>query len=131
MTQKININDRNAHCEKCGNLISDITQFKFIKEGDKGANFFEEHCFCKNCQESFILHYDLFDESGHIYGRVFAEDINDDSYSWQDGLTDEQKKAISDHLRICPKCVDQLSHEMLVDAWLKSFLVELRQKSTT
>ena len=126
--QKININDRKAKCESCGSSLSDVTKFMFVKKEASEPTYFEEQYMCKSCHAAFIMHYDLFDKNGHVLSRVFVEDINDESYNWQDVLTDEQRKAISEHLNSCPKCLDKLSQEMLTDAWLKSYVTELREK---
>jgi hypothetical protein len=117
--QIININDNDATCKQCGTNIVDIANFIFSGE-------VEEHCKCNHCHTNFLLHYDIFDPSGHIDSKIFTEDINNANYNWQDSLTEDQKKVVSDHLAGCPECLDRLSQEMLTDAWLKSFIKALR-----
>ena len=125
--QIININQESAPCQQCGSNLIDITNFSYDGQTVSTASIREELCRCKKCGTLFTLHYDLFDPEGHIYSKVFTEDINNSSYNWQDSLTEDQKKAIADHLQNCPICVDRLSHEMLTDAWLKSFITTLRK----
>jgi len=125
----ININSNNAPCPNCGVNLLDIKNFIFNGKVDNMPTYIEEYCSCRHCGAPFILHYDLFDSKGHIFSRVFTEDINNMAYNWQDSLTDEQKKMISGHLEGCNICLDRLSHEILTDAWLKSFIASLRKKA--
>lgn len=124
--QIVNINIDKAPCVVCGSNLVDVNNFSFKEKGDIKATYFEEQCLCKNCHTPFVLHYDIFDEDGHILSRVFVEDINDETYDWQDPLEPTQKEAICKHLENCPTCLDRLSQEMLTDAWLKSFITDLR-----
>jgi len=126
--QVVNTYDNKVPCEVCGSNLVDVVNFTFDKKGETQATFFEEKCLCKHCHTPFILHYDIFDPEGHIMPRVFVEDINDEKYSWQDPLTPEQKEAVSKHIAHCSTCLDQLSQEMLTDAWLKSYITTLRKK---
>jgi hypothetical protein len=74
------------------------------------------------------MHYDIFDSTGHIYQRVFTEDINNDHYSWMENLTEEQKTEVSRHLKDCKICNDRLSQEQLGEAVVKEFFSTLRKK---
>jgi hypothetical protein len=125
--QIVNINQKSAPCQQCGSNLIEITNFSYAGETTSTSAAREELCKCKNCGSTFILHYDLFDSEGHIYSKVFTEDVNNPSYNWQDSLTEDQKKAIAGHLQHCSVCVDRLSHELLTDAWLKSFITNLRK----
>jgi len=125
--QIVNIDSEAVPCKQCGSNLIDVSNFSYDGHTDTTATVREEHCRCKKCGTPFILHYDLFDSSGHIHSKVFTEDLNNSSYNWQDALTEEQKLAIADHLQSCSICVDRLSHEMLTDAWLKSFISSLRK----
>jgi len=125
--QIVNINQDSAPCQNCGSNLIEITNFSYADQTDSTATVREELCKCSKCGTLFILHYDLFDPKGHIYSKVFTEDINNPSYNWQDALTEEQKKAIAEHLQHCQVCVDRLSQELLTDAWLKSFIASLRK----
>lgn len=126
--QIVNVNNDQVPCDVCGSNLIDVSNFQFEKRGDIKPTYFEEFCLCKNCNSQFILHYDIFDENGHVLSRVFVEDVNDENYNWQDSLNFEQKKAISDHLPKCPICLDRLSQEVLSDAWLRDYIDELRNK---
>jgi uncharacterized protein with PIN domain len=126
--QIVNINDTVAICKQCGADIVDVANFTFSGKVDTTATCIEEYCKCQKCKTDFLLHYDIFDPSGHIYSKIFTEDINNVNYNWQDALTEDQKKVVSDHLEKCPECLDRLSQELLTDAWLKSFINALRDK---
>ena len=126
--QHININQTIAPCEKCGADITDIANFAFDGEISSEPLYREEKCKCKQSENTFILHYDLFDSDGHIFSRVFTEDVNNPFYNWQDVLSDSQKKAISEHLKACKICQERLSQEILDDAWFSNFLNTLRKK---
>jgi hypothetical protein len=125
--QIVDINEDIVPCIKCGANLVDVANFKYDGQIVTEATFVEEACCCKKCDRSFIMHYDLFDPKGHIYSKVFSEDINNPEVNWQDALTDAQKKTISEHLEHCEVCTDRLSQETLTDAWLKDFVVNLRK----
>lgn len=126
--QTVNINNEKAPCIKCGANLVDISNFIFDGKVDTKPTFVEEHCKCKHCGTPFLMHYDLFDVSGHVLSKVFTEDINNVDYNWQDALTEEQRLAVSEHLKHCDVCLDRLSQEMLTDAWLKSLITGLHGK---
>jgi len=121
----ININDERAKC-RCGAGLSGLDDFVYEKQAKNTDRTRDELCTCLSCGARFVLHYDLFDPDGHVYGRVFTGDINNPNYSWQDILTEEQKNAIKDHLSGCTECTDRLSEEMLADAWFSDFMNQLR-----
>jgi transcription elongation factor Elf1 len=125
--QIVDINEATVPCVICGSNLIDITNFMYDGQTTSTATYREERCKCKQCGTLFILHYNLFDENGHVYSKVFTEDINNPTYNWQDALTEEQKAKISEHLQHCEICVDRLSHEILTDAWLKGFINDLRK----
>jgi hypothetical protein len=127
--QIININDDIALCKQCGTNIVDVANFIFSGKVNTTDTYIEELCKCQHCNTEFFLHYDIFDPSGHIYSKIFTEDINNINYNWQDALTDAQKRIVSDHLGTCKECLNRLSQEMLTDAWLKSFIKAMREKS--
>ena len=129
LLQRVNIGDETAHCRKCGSGISSLTEFVYDGDSISDATSREELFECTSCGEKFILHYDLFDPHGHVYSRIFTGDPNNLSYNWQDLLTPEQQKAISDHLLECKICQDRLSEETLSDAWFSSFLQDLRRRA--
>ena len=125
--QIVNINKETDLCAVCGTDLLDILNFTYKNESESSPQHIEELCECKKCGTQFIMHYDLFDSAGHIYSRVFTEDINNPSYRWQDVLTMDQKKNIENHLKTCTECCDRLEQEILTDAWFKSVLNELRK----
>jgi hypothetical protein len=125
--QIVSIDLNDAPCKNCGANLIDIANYAYDGKTETTATVREEHCKCKKCGTSFILHYDLFDEEGHIYSKVFTEDVNNPSYNWQDALTEDQKSVISEHLKGCSICVDRLSMENLTDAWLRDFINMLRK----
>ena len=128
-TQIVDINKDTAPCQKCGANLVDVANFKYMGKADTMATYIEEHCQCKQCKSDFILHYDLFDASGHVYSKVFTEDINNPNNNWQDNLTEDQRKIISQHLKSCKICIDRLEQEILTDAWLKSFIHALKNNN--
>lgn len=125
--QVVDINKNEAPCAKCGANLIDISNFVYDGKSNARPTYIEELCKCRKCNTQFIMHYDIFDSEGHIYSKIFTEDINNEEYSWQDALTEEQKKKVSEHLKYCNECLDRLSQEMLTDAWLKSFITHLRK----
>lgn len=129
--QIVNINKETELCSVCGTNILDILNFTYEGESESQPQYIEELCKCKKCDTQFIMHYDLFDTAGHIYSRVFTEDINNPTYHWQDVLTEAQKTSISGHLKTCTECCDRLEQEILTDAWFKSVLNELRRTRKT
>ena len=118
--QMVNVIKNKERCKRCGTNILDIANFKYSNKFFSTPNYREELCECKNCGTPFILRYNLFDEDGHVYRRVFSGDINNPKYNWQDNLTEEQIKTIAEHLESCQICARRLSEEMLSDAWLAS-----------
>jgi len=120
--QTININEDSVPCINCGINIADIENFTYEGKFLSEPLYRKELCRCKKCTSLFILHYDLFDMEGHIFARVFSEDINNPSYNWQELLSEKQKNAISDHLLKCHICRERLSQEILTDAWFASFI---------
>jgi hypothetical protein len=127
--QIVSINNDQAICEHCGSNISDIINFLYANRTEAHALYSDEYCICKKCKSTFIIRYDIFDPEGHIYSRVFSEDINDATYRWQDHLTVDQKNVIAEHLKECVVCHNRLSQEILTDAWLKSIIEDLRKKN--
>lgn len=125
--QKVDINNDSIKCVECGSLLTRLSGFVYAGESRSGLTFKEELCKCRSCQHLFVMRYELFDQEGHILSKVFTGDINNPNYNWQELLTEEQKKAISDHLRDCKICQDRLSEEILSDAWLSNFMNELRK----
>jgi len=125
--QKVDICDEHAVCRHCGSSLSDLSNFVYADECETGPRHKDELCKCNSCGMHFVLHYDLFDEKGHILEKVFVGDINSREYNWQDILTDEQKKAISEHLTECKTCQERLEEEILTDAWFASFMEDLRK----
>ena len=118
----ININNEKASCSSCEIDILDIANIAYEGKAKIDPRYREELCHCRNCGTKFIIHYDFFDKDGHIYPRVFSEDINNPNFHWQDLLVPEQIKEISDHLVSCKICQDSLSEEILNDAWLASVI---------
>jgi len=120
--QVVNLNEDLIPCSKCGVNLSVLGSFIYIRMKENTPRIKEEICRCKKCGTEFILHYDFFDEEGHVNSFVFSGDINDLKYNWQDQLTDEQKKAIGEHLKTCEICNKRLVDEVASDAWLASLL---------
>ncbi len=125
--QKVGIGNVEELCKECNSDLTDIANFIFDKEVHNEPTYRQELCKCLGCSTQFIMHYDIIDSGGHIYQRVFSEDINNDRYSWQEDLTEEQKGEISKHLESCEVCRERLTHEQLAEAWLKDFMQNLRQ----
>jgi len=128
-TQIVDINKDTVLCDSCGANIVDVANFVFDGEIISEPTYREEKCKCQHCNVSFILHYDLFDEEGHIHSRVFSEDINNPSYHWPEALTENQKQSIVEHLKGCKICQNRLDQEILTDAWLKDIMNQLRKSS--
>jgi len=124
--QHVDVGNEDEYCRCCKSDILDVANFTYNGEVRSEPTYWEELCVCKKCNNSFVIHYDIFDADGHIYSRVFSEDINNKSYKWQETLTDAQKEIIAGHLESCDICRDRLSAEMLSDAWLSSFMEGLR-----
>ena len=120
--QRVNIGKSREGCRKCGTNLLDVSNFRYTEEFVSGPTYREELCICKTCNTPFVLRYELFDKKGHVYSRVFTEDVNDPQHNWQDNLTEEQKKLISEHLETCEVCKDRLSNEILSDAWFGSII---------
>lgn len=120
--QKVNIATTHAACRYCGTDIMELDHFRYAGKTITGPRFFEELCICLGCNAKFLIHYDLFDQQGHINSRTFTGDVNNPDYNWQDSLTEEQKGLIAEHLRICPTCSDRLSEETLSDAWFAGII---------
>ena len=118
----VNINKEKEPCSKCGADILDIVNIAYEGKAKTDPKYRDELCHCRNCGTKFIIHYDLFDKDGHIYSRVFSEDINNPKFHWQDLLVKDQIDAISAHLASCKICQDSLSEEILSDAWLASVI---------
>ena len=125
--QIVNINKDVEPCKQCGANLVDIINIKYMDKVENTATYIEEYCQCKQCKSAFILHYDLFDADGHLYSRVFTEDINNPENNWQDNLTEEQRNIIAQHLKSCKICIDRLDNETLLDTWLKAFIKELKK----
>lgn len=120
--QVINISDEQALCTGCGSDLLDIINFQYDGQTITTPTCSEEMCSCKKCKTKFLIRYDLFDQEGHINQRVFTGDINNNDYNWQDNLSEEQKGAISKHLKECKTCQDRLEDETLKDAWFSSII---------
>jgi transcription elongation factor Elf1 len=126
-TQEVNINQESAKCLSCGADLVDIANIEYQGKAETAPTHRKELCKCRSCGQLFSLRYDLFDAEGHIYSRVFVEDVNNPNFHWQDLLTDEQKEKIAEHLDGCTTCTKRLNHEILSDAWLKSFMGQLKK----
>lgn len=124
----VDINSETARCKGCGANITDVANFTFTEEVYSEPTYREEVCKCKHCGTSFLLHYDIFDSEGHVFTRVFSEDINNPDYHWPEALTDSQKKLVSEHLESCIICQDRLENDLLTDVWLKSIITQLKGK---
>ncbi len=124
--QHVDVSKEDVFCKHCKSDILDVVNFKYAGESQAKPTYWEELCVCKVCGNQFIMHYDIFDPAGHIYPRVFSEDINNPEYKWQDTLSEEQKENISKHLVNCDVCRERLSAEMLADAWFSSYMENLR-----
>ncbi len=129
--QHINICNEDEYCIHCKSNILDLANFTYEGEVKSEPTYWEELCVCKSCNTSFIIHYDIFDAKGHIFSRVFSEDINDINYKWQETLTDAQKDIIAEHLENCEKCRKRLCAEILSNAWFSNFMDELRKKRSS
>lgn len=126
--QIVSVNKNKESCRHCGVDLLDITNFIYNQKTLPKPTYWEELCKCRSCNCQFILHYDIFDSEGHIYSRIFSEDINNVNYNWQEALIDSQKSKIAQHLEHCKTCCDRLSQEILTEAWLKDFMQNLRKK---
>ena len=128
LLQHVDVSKEEVLCQKCEADILDMANFTYAEKYVAKPTYWEELCKCKVCGTLFVMHYDIFDPEGHVYPRVFTEDINNPDYKWQDTLTDEQKRNLSEHLEACHICKERLSAEMLSDAWLGSFMENLRKE---
>jgi late competence protein required for DNA uptake (superfamily II DNA/RNA helicase) len=127
--QIVDINNEKTKCRDCGSHITNLSNFVYGGESLSEPKYRDELCKCRHCGMLFIMHYDLFDKEGHIYAKVFTGDINNLNYNWQDILSENQKHAISEHLKVCKKCQETLSEEILTDAWLSNFMEDLRKSA--
>lgn len=126
--QKVDIGSSEELCQHCNADLTDIANFAFKGEIRAEPRYWQELCECDGCGNLFVMHYDIFDSAGHIYQRVFSEDINNENYSWTEDLTEEQKKEVSAHLKTCEICNERLSQEQLAEAIVKEFMTTLRRK---
>jgi len=120
--QIVDNTDEEAPCSECGRNLAELGRFTYVGTTINSATHKEEECQCKNCGQHFILRYQFFGEDGHVNSFVFNGDINDPTYNWQDQLTLDQKKSISDHLKTCDVCMQRMTDETLSDAWLASLI---------
>lgn len=126
--QIVDINEKEIFCQYCGADLIDIANYIFYGGKISELHYWKELCKCKKCKNNFILRHNIYDKYGHIYPHIFSEDINNPEYKWQEILTEEQKELIAKHLTNCEICRDRLSQEILSDAWLKSFIENLKMK---
>jgi len=126
--QTIHNLDEKIPCKNCGQDLTEIGNFVYTGVTVDSPRKKNEECACRKCGEHFIIQYRYFDEKNHIKAFVFNGDINDPTYNWQDQLTSEQKKEISDHLLICDICKERLDEETLTDAWIASLLHSQNKK---
>ena len=126
--QKVDIGSTEELCQHCNTDLTDIANFTFKDDLRAEPRYWQELCECKGCGKSFIMHYDIFDSGGHIYKRVFSEDINNDHHSWMEDLTDAQRVEIQNHLINCDICNDRLNQEALEGAVVKELMQNLRKK---
>jgi len=126
--QKVDIGSSEELCRNCNTDLTDIANFTFQDEIHTEPRYWEELCQCSGCKEKFVMHYAIFDSGGHIYQRIFSEDINNENYDWTTDLTEEQKKEISDHLKDCKVCGERHSQEQLADALMKELMQNLRKR---
>lgn len=126
--QKVDIGSTEELCQFCNADLTDIANFTFKDEIRAEPRYWQELCECGGCDQKFVMHYDIFDSAGHIYQRVFSEDINNVHYNWMEDLTEEQKTEITSHLKDCTICNDRLSQEQLSEAVVKEFMQNLRKK---
>ena len=126
--QQVDIGSSEELCKNCNTNLTDISNFIYNGENHSEPDFWQELCKCKKCGTLFVIQYNIFDSGGHIYQRVFAEDMNDTSHSWQEELTDEQKLRVGKHLEGCKICRDRLSDEQLAGAWVKDMFDGLKEK---
>jgi hypothetical protein len=120
--QIVNLKDDVVHCSVCGTNLAILGTFTHIGVKNNTPNSKDELCQCNKCKNEFVLHYDFFDEEGHVNSFIFGGDINDPEYNWQDQLTLEQKEAIGKHLKTCKICNERLINEVASDAWLASLV---------
>jgi hypothetical protein len=125
--QRVIPHNDNETCNKCGANLLDLANFRYLEKQRKEPTFWEELSECVKCKTKFILHYDIFDEKGHIHKNIFSEDVNNLEYNWQDILDESQKKVIFNHLKTCKECQERLNNEILVDAWFRDLLSNLRK----
>lgn len=126
--QKVDIGSNEELCKSCNTNLTDIASFIFKDEIHAEPKYWQELCECRSCGTKFVMHYDIFDSGGHIYQRIFSEDINNEQYSWTEDLNKEQKKEISDHLENCEICKERLAQEQLAEALVNDFMKSLRKK---
>jgi len=126
--QRVNINDEESTCRKCGQVLTELRSFIYAGETADAATSKDELCKCSKCGTLFVLHYDYFDKNGHVFDKIFSGDINSPESNWQDRLSEEQRQAISEHLKDCKICQERLEEEILTDAWLTSFINDLRRR---
>jgi hypothetical protein len=129
--QRVKISEDVVPCSECGNNIVELGHHKYSEQSENTPTQKDELCTCRVCGKEFLLHYEFFDEGGHINSFVFNGDINNPEYNWQDLLTEDQKKTIGEHLKDCAICSERLENEIISDAWLASLLHDKEIKNKT
>jgi hypothetical protein len=125
--QIIKIDQKNVACQKCNIDILDISNAEYVGQFEDTPHYRKELYKCRGCQTLFWIQYDLMDVQGHIYQRIFSNDVNDPNYKWQDIWTPEQIKTIEDHLKACQICRDKPDNEMISEARFSDFLNRVRK----
>ena len=126
--QKVDIGSTEELCRHCNADLTDIANFIFKNELRSEPRYWQELCECQGCDTQFIMHYDIFDSGGHIYQRVFSEDVNDLEESWVESLSEGQRVEVQNHLENCEVCKERLSQEQLGEALVKEFMQNLRKR---
>ena len=117
---RVIVSEEEAFCTKCHSNILEITNIRYAGETKVAPKMTEELYECRKCGTQFVIQYPIFDAEGHIESKTFSGDINDPTHNWQDNLSEEQIRVISEHMKICTVCQDQLDEEILKDAWFAS-----------
>ena len=126
--QIILYSDKKKYCKHCNNDLTNINNSTYLKKRWGSSKFWDELCECDNCQNTFLLRHELFDNKGHIYLFVFSNDINNPEYHWTDNLNGKQKIAIEKHLEQCSICRKKIDDIVCADAELKNLFNRIKKR---
>ena len=126
--QIVKFNGSKGICKHCKTVITDVNNMTYLKIRWGEPKHWDELSKCDKCGHQFLLRHDIFDKKGHILPFVFTGDINNPKYNWTDNLNEKQKLTIAKHIEKCSTCQKLSSEQILSDARLKEFFMNLRKK---